>query len=957
YVRDVAHVSLGPALRRGALDKSGTEAVGGVVVVRYGANPLTAIRAVKNKIEAVSPGLPERAVVDFQKTSVDEVARFARDRDFDAFTDGTLNETDWRTWLRKTPRDQWPPWVTLSKVTIVPFYDRTGLIHETLGTLNTALTLEILVTVIVVVVMVMHLRSSLLISASLPLAVLMCFIAMRLFGVDANIVALSGIAIAIGTLVDMSIILCENILKHLDAALPDESRLEVIYRASSEVGGAVLTAVSTTIVGFLPVFTMTGAEGKLFKPLAFTKTFALFASVLVALLIVPPAAHILLAGRIRRRTVKRVLLVLLVVVGGVAGLRVAWWVGLIPLLLGAWGLTREYIPQPFRRIGPWLASAVAVLLVGVLLVRHWLPLGPERGFNRNFVFVACIVGGLLLFFRLFQWVYVPILRWCLNHKTLPVVVPALLVVFGGCVWLGFDTVFAFAPKGVRDTDTWRDFSGAFPGLGREFMPDLDEGSFLYMPSTLPHASIGEVLDILRRQDLAIQAIPEVESAVGKLGRAETPLDPAPISMIETIINYKPEYVTDEQGHRLRFRFDDDAGTFARYDNGTLVPDPGGRPFRQWRDHIRSRDDIWKEITKAARVPGTTGAPKLQPIAARIVMLQSGMRAPMGVKVKGPDLETIERVGLDIERLLKGVPSVEPSAVSADRIIGKPYIEIHIDRRAAARYGISIQRVQTVIEVAIGGQHITTTVEGRERYTVRVRYLRELRDRIETLGRILVPAAPAPGQAVGAQIPLDQIAEIRHIRGPQAIKSEDTFLVGYVIFDKKPGHAEVDVVEDCKRQLEAARASGEFVVPAGVDYEFAGSYQNQVRSQRTLTLVLPLALFIIFVILYFQFKAVSTTLLVFSGILVAWAGGFLLIWCYGQPWFLNFSVWDVPMRNLFGVHTINLSVAVWVGFLALFGIASDNGVVIATYLDQSFAKREPDSIRDIREATVAGAARR
>ncbi|GAG74752.1 unnamed protein product, partial [marine sediment metagenome] len=297
----------------------------------------------------------------------------------------------------------------------------------------------------------------------------------------------------------------------------------------------------------------------------------------------------------------------------------------------------------------------------------------------------------------------------------------------------------------------------------------------------------ECLDILQKQDIAFQSIPEIESVVGKIGRVESPLDPAPISMIETIINYKSEYVLDKDGRRVRFRYNKRTKEFVRDEDGELVLDAHGRPYRQWRDHIKSPDDIWDEIIKAGQIPGTTSAPKLQPIAARIVMLQSGMRAPMGVKIKGPDLETIDKVGLEIERLLKEVPSVEPSAVIADRIVGKPYIEIDIDRDAAARYGVNIRQVQDVIEVAIGGRRITTTVEGRERFPVRVRYMRELRDKIETIGKILVPAADR------TQIPLIQLAQLRYVRGPQAIKSEDTFLVGYVLFDMKPGYAEVDVV--------------------------------------------------------------------------------------------------------------------------------------------------------------------
>jgi len=520
------------------------------------------------------------------------------------------------------------------------------------------------------------------------------------------------------------------------------------------------------------------------------------------------------------------------------------------------------------------------------------------------------------------------------------------------------------------------------------MPPLDEGSYLYMPTTMPHASIGEVLDVLQKQDMAFHAIPEIETVVGKLGRAETPLDPAPVSMIETVINYKSEYLVDENGRRLRFRFDADEtdffrtedgapalapdgkpytvlGRFARDEQGRLVPDRRGRPFRLWRPPldpdlnpdrtawagIKNPDDIWDEIVKAGSIPGTTSAPKLQPIATRIVMLQSGMRAPMGVKIKGPDLESIEQVGLEIERLLKDVPMVNAATVIADRIVGKPYLEIEIDRRAIARYGIMLNQVQEVIETAIGGKQITTTVEGRERYPVRVRYLRELRNDIEDLGRILVPAPN------GAQIPLIQLAEITYVRGPQVIKSEDTFLLGYVLFDKQREFAEVDVVEQAREYLQTKLDSGEFVLPAGASYTFAGSYENQIRAAKKLLVVIPLALFVIFIILYLQFNSVPTTAMVFSGIIVAWSGGFILLWLYGQPWFMNFSIFGTHMRELFQMHPVNLSVAVWVGFLALFGIASDDGVVMATYLKQTFAKRQPTTVHEIREATIEAGKRR
>jgi len=906
YVKDIAKVSQGPAQRRGALDKSGAEAVGGVVVVRYGYNPLDAIKNVKASIEEIAAGLPQKTL-----------------------DDGTV-----------------------SKVTIVPFYDRTGLIYETLGTLNTALTEEVLVTIIVVIVMVLHLRSSVLISALLPLAILMCFIAMKLFGVDANIVALSGIAIAIGTMVDMGIVVCENILKRLNEAGQDENTLDIVYRASSEVGGAVVTAVATTVVSFLPVFTMTGAEGKLFKPLAFTKTFALIASIVVALTIIPPAAHVLFTRKISLGKIKRyglgATLLALAVAGGIV---LDWPVGAIIGVIGLYHLTHDRLPRRARGVGPLLANVLAVTVVGVVLTQHWLPLGPVAGIVRNLVFVTLLIGSLLLFFKLFQYVYPSVLGWCLEHKIAFLSLPVLLLVLGAMVWQGFDTVLFFVSESARQNRVWAAGVGAFPGLGKEFMPDLDEGAFLYMPTTMPHASIGEVLDVLGKQDMAFQAIPEIESVVGKLGRADSPLDPAPVSMIETVINYKTEYITDLDGRRLRFKYDRTRGRYVRDEQGDLIADPEGRPYRQWRDHINSPDDIWDEIVKAGEIPGTTSAPKLQPIAARLVMLQSGMRAPMGVKVRGPDLETIEKVALDIERFLKEVSSVESGAVIADRIVGKPYLEIDIDREAIARYGISIQRVQDVIEVAIGGKRITTTVEGRQRYGVRIRYMRELRDRIETMERILVPAPD------GAQIPLIQLAQIRYVRGPQAIKSEDTFLTGYVVFDRKPQYAEVDVVEQCRRYLQEKIDAGEFTVPAGVHYTFAGTYENQIRAQKTLLVVVPLALFVIFLILYLQFGRVSTTMLVFSGILVAWAGGFLMIWLYARPWFLDFSLFGTNMRDLFQVHPINLSVAIWVGFLALFGIASDDGVVMCTYLEQSFRDKPTQTIPQIHQAVIAAGVRR
>ncbi len=880
-LREVAHVTLGPALRRGALDKEGAEAVGGVVVVRHGENPLEVIGRVKDKIEEIAPGLPRKTLADG----------------------------------------------TSSQVTIVPFYDRTGLIKETLGTLSEALGLEILVTVIVIIVMVRNLRGGLMVAGLLPLAVLMVFIAMKVFGVEANIVALSGIAIAIGTMVDMGVILVENILARYDRALKlgaegqnAPSLRELILLATSEVTGAVMTAVATTILSFLPVFTLVAAEGKLFRPLAFTKTFALLAALLIAVIVIPPVAHLLLNIRSGR-------------FGPGPRASRPWW---------RRPITRNLV----------LAAAATVLLAGL-----WLPLGAGRSLLPNVLFVVLAAGGVLGLFTWFGHVYPRLLAVCLDHRKIFLILPALLVIWGSTVWLGFDRVFAFLPGVGYGTDNsamarlWSGPRHQFPGLAKEFMPDLDEGSYLYMPTTMPHASIGEARDVLAKLDMAIASIPEVELVVGKLGRARSALDPAPISMIETVINTKPEYRLNEQGRRQRFRFDHRQGVFERDGDGRLIPDGRGRLFRQWRPEIKSQDDIWREIVRVAQIPGTTSAPRLQPIGARLVMLQSGMRAPMGIKVKGPDLAALETAAMAIERRLKDVPQIDAATVIADRVVGKPYLELRIDRQAIARHGLTVGAVQDVIETAIGGVIATTSIEGRERFPVRVRYARERRDDLEEIQRILVTSPD------GANIPLGDLVAVEYVRGPMTIKSEDTFLVGYVIFDKMAHLAEVEVVEAARAALERDRSEGRLVLPQGVSYTFAGSFENQVRSEKTLSVVLPVALLLIFLVLYLQFRSVSTTTMVFAGVFVAWAGGFAMVWLYGQPWFLNFSFLGTSLRDLFHIAPVNLSVAVWVGFLALFGIATDDGVLMGTYLDLTFRDRRPATRQDIRQATVIAAGRR
>jgi Cu(I)/Ag(I) efflux system membrane protein CusA/SilA len=927
-IRDVAKVNIGPQPRNmgGILDKSGSEAVGGVVIARYGENPLAVIESVKAEIDKLSDGLPSKTLADGG----------------------------------------------LSKVTIVPFYDRSGLIYETLGTLSEAISLQILITIIVVVVMVYNLRASLLISALLPLAVLMCFIMMKYTGVDANIVALSGIAIAIGTMVDLGIILSENILQKLDQAPEGESKLKTIFKATIEVSSAIITAVSTTIISFLPVFTLQAAEGKLFGPLAYTKTFALVAALIFTLLIMPALAHWVFGKNALSKRWKLFGNGLLIILGLSVLIWVWAWAGWVLLAFGIANLLLYYFPKQLETKRDWILIGITVLAVSWLLTTYWMPLGVGLSSFANFTFIGVLLILVLGGFRLFIQIYPKILSWCLSHKKQFLIFPAIIILLGASIWLGFGQVFGFIPPtfdalgwNIRTTNVWSSIVHTFPGLGKEFMPALDEGSFLLMPTSMPHAGVEENLETLQKLDMLVTAIPEVDLVVGKAGRAETAIDPAPLSMFENVINYKSEYLIDENGYRQRFQtnekghfvlenglsYDPDSNEPSRIDSKLLIADPSGKYFRQWRKEIKSPDDIWNEIVRVTKLPGVTSAPKLQPIETRLVMLQTGMRAPIGIKVYGPDLETIESFGLKLENYLKEVPSIKAESVFADRIVGKPYLEIDINRKEIARYGMNVADVQEFIESAIGGKILSTTVEGRERYPIRVRYAREYRDNPEALHEVLIPTPS------GSFIPLEQLAEITFRKGPDMIRGENSFLVGYVLLDKKTGFAEVNVVEDAQKYLKQKIESGELVVPSGVRFEFSGNYENQVRAEKRLSIVVPLSLILIFLILYFQFRRASTALMVFSGVAMAFSGGFLMIWLFGQNWFLDLNLGDINLRDLFQMKSYNLSVAVWVGFIALFGIATDDGVVMATYLKQSFESNQPKDINQIRAAVIEAGQRR
>lgn len=923
-IKDIGFVSLGPATRRGGLDKEGVEAVGGVVVARHGANPMQVINNVKAKIKEIQAGLPEKKLADG----------------------------------------------SVSKVSVVPFYDRSGLIQETIGTLESALAHEILICIIVVIVLVFNLRASLLISSILPVGVLATFIFMKQMHVEANIVALSGIAIAIGVMVDVGIVLIESILRHREAEAEKgkESRGKafgkLISRAVSEVSGALSTAILTTIISFLPVFLMEAREGKLFGPLAYTKTFAMLSAFLLGIMVLPTLAYYLFSIRVNSRSIRKTANYLLIA----AGLVLWIYTGVfIAVTLSLIGLNNLFTPawkgiKTANRIGVGITLFVAVYYLSM----EWLPLGTGVSGTLNFIFVLFAIGMILGGLWLLVIYYEQILRWALSNRWKFMMIPLLTLLLGLLAWMGMEKSLGFLATGVekagwksfRQTAFWQKSTQVFPGMGEEFMPSLNEGSFLLMPTSMPHTGIEQNLELIGRLDKRIQQIPEVELTVGKWGRVNSALDPAPVQMFENTINYIPEYFLDENGRRERFKVNDTGAFvlkservysvsdgFRSVPRDSLIVDSRGKFFRRWRPEIKTTDDIWQEIVHAAHLPGLTSAPKLQPIEARLVMLSTGMRAPMGLKVFGPDLESIEEAGTALETALKSLPSVNPSTVFYDRAVGAPYIKIRLNRDKMARFGLTVAELQDVISAAVGGMTLTTTVEGRARFPVRLRYPRELRNDPEALKRIIIPTAS------GAQIPLAEVVDISYARGAQMIRSEDTFLLGYVIFDKIPGKAEVDVVQEAKDSLAAKIASGALKLPNGVSYKFAGNYEQQQRASKRLMLIIPLSLLAILVVLYFQFRTVTASLIHFSGVLVALAGGFILLWLYSQPWFMDFQLGGTNMRDLFQMQNVNLSIAVWVGFIALFGLATSDGVLMGTYIHNTFQARNPKSKKDIREAVV------
>jgi len=823
-IKDVATVQVGPAFRRGALDWNGREAVGGVVVMQYGENPRSVIERVKAKAQSLE------------------------------------NE--------------------LGGIKIRGIYDRTQLVDETVATLRTALSQQIMITIVVVVLFLLHIRSSIAIAVTLPLAVLMSFIAMHVFGVDANIMSLAGIAIAIGTMVDMGIIISENIYQHLAdweaAGKPGdrESRIQVICRATGEVAPAVVTAVSTTVISFLPVFFLTGRDFRLFTPLAWTKTFALVASLIVAVTIVPVLSRIFLKS----------------------SQRTGWshWIAAAAFGILAGSLGFFVWSRQLAGLFPWpLGVTVAGLVFGSGLLVFAMTRERLRPINQNPVS------------RVVNFVYEPLLRLFLRYKKSFLLLPGVIVFLGAGAWVGLPTILypleqaaLWIGADFNQSQTYVDFKHRLTGLPSDDWIALDEGSWFYMPSLYPAASFTQSMEVLQTQDTMIREIPEVANVLGKIGRVDSALDPAPAGMIETYVMLKPR--------------------------------------SEWREGM-TEQGIWEEINDVATLPGLTMAAELQPIEGRVVMLQSGIKASMAVRIYGGTLPGLSRAATAVAKHLKQHPMVNGGTVSPDIVLGKPYFEFEVDRMASARYGMSVKQVNQIVEAALGGMNATTTVEGRERYPIQVRYRRDLRENIDQLHAI--PVVTHTGDVV----PLDDLATIKTSWGPGVINSEDARLVAHVAFAPKKGLGALETVAGVMKSLNQARQLAANGQPGGLQFpeeehfelEPVGSFQNQIEANRRLMVIIPIVLLLNIFIIYLQFRQLPITLAIFLGIPVAFGGGMIALAIAGTQ----------------------LNTAVWVGFIALFGIAIDDGVVIATYLDQMLKKRRLSSIQDIRDATVSAGLRR
>lgn len=713
-VGDVGQVQVGPDIRRGLADKNGRgDVVTGIVVMRHGENALKVIDAVKERLAEIERGLPEG-------------------------------------------------------VQVVDAYDRAPLIREAISNLTHKIGEELLLVALIATLFLLHLRSSLVAAVTLPLAILLAFLIMRVIGVPANIMSMGGIAIAIGAMIDAAVVMIDNMHKHLEKEndeISEKRRWEIVIESSKEVGPALFFSLLVITASFLPVFALEAQEGRLFKPLAWTKTLAMASAALLAITAVPVAMGYFIRGRIRAE-----------------------------------------LDNPVSRT---LIRGYRPLLAGAL--RHrWTTLG---------------ISGLIL---------------------------GLTII-------------------------------PFNQLGSEFMPTVEEGTILFMPMTLPGISIQQAGEIMQRQNSILVQFPEVESVVGKGGRATTATDPAPLDMYETVVNLLPE--------------------------------------SEWRDGM-TYDDLVDEMDRATRMPGVMNIWTM-PIKNRIDMLATGMRTPVGVKIFGPDLDEIQRIGTEVEGLLRQVPGTR-SAI-AERGASGFYLDVEVDRDAAGRYGLNVAEVQSALMAAIGGEVATQTVEGRERYGVIVRYPRDLRQTAERVHQVLVPTP------IGAQVPLGQIAHIRAAQGPMVVKTENAFPVSAVYVDVEDRDLG-SYVEDAQEHL-----TENLVLPAGYTLQWSGQFEAMERVWERMKLVVPVTILLIFLLLFLHFRNTAETLIVMLTLPFSLVGGIWLLWLLGY----------------------NTSVAVWIGFIALAGVAAETGVVMLVYLDGAYHRKAVEkggrpSTSDIYSAVMEGA---
>ncbi len=758
YLKDIGSVQIGGDFRRGTLDIDGREVVGGIVVMRTGENGLAVINRVKEKIQTISKGLPPG-------------------------------------------------------IQIRSFYDRSELIESTLDTLKHALLEEIILVTLAHIVFLWHFRSVLIVTAPLPISILIAFILMNQAEVSSNIMSLAGIAIAIGVLVDAGIVMTENVIRHCERAELDVGRrltvaetLDLTRVAGAQVGRPIFYAMLIIILAFVPVFALSGQEGKLFHPLAFTKTFAMIGSTLLA-------------------------------------------VTLVPVLCS-------------------------------FLVR-----GPFHAENRNWVM------------RVLMFVYEPCLKLALQWRKTVLGTATLLLAVAIVIAVGLPREWSQK----IDTTKWPTLARLTKGMGTEFMPPLNEGSLLFMPVLIPSTSLTEVKRVMAWQDKVISDTPEVISAAGKLGRAETATDPAPVEMIETTIMLKPEFIV----------------TNRTFFGGIKIPWTIRNP--EWRKGM-TKEKLVAELTeKLSLVPGYIPG-FLQPIENRILMLSTGIRGQVGVKLLGDNLDELQAMALKVEKLAREIPG--STGVAASRLLGKPYVEIEVDRLAMARYGLRAKEVLEVVEAGIGGRNVTTTIEGRKRFPIQVRLARDERDDIEKLKDILVSL---PG---GARIPLGMLTTIRRTLGPSEIHGENGRLQSYVQMNVQ-GRDLGGFVEDLQERISA---EVEPRLPVGMTIEYSGQFENQLRAQQTLQFIVPAALLIIFMLLFMVYRSAVEAAHVILAVPFALTGGVFFQYWLGY----------------------NFSVAVWVGYIALFGTAIQTGVIMVVYLDEMVNKSKAERGSDFNQEDLIAA---